>query len=279
MVWKRAIGCLAGLVAGAALAGCAADLGEVDREQLPGASVLPDARLDSHALPGIGAIRTEGMSDVSCRAGSVQRMRSSRIAYAATGRHELAAFARPGGPRIAAFGPQNENGYPTVLGVLSRIVDESCRPQWYRVQLPVRPNGTVGYVRARDVALETVRTRIEVDLSERRIDLLRDGERVMRLRAAVGSSLTPTPVGTYYVNQRLVVRDPHGPFGPAALGISAFSPVLQEWTQGGPVAIHGTNVPSSIGEAVSQGCLRVDNEKLLALFDATVAGTPVLIRA
>jgi lipoprotein-anchoring transpeptidase ErfK/SrfK len=80
------------------------------------------------------------------------------------------------------------------------------------------------------------------------------------------------------VNQRIRVTDRSGPFGPAALGISAFSPVLTNWPQGGPVAIHGTNDPSSIGRAVSNGCLRVDNSALLQLFELTPAGTPVLIR-
>ncbi len=81
------------------------------------------------------------------------------------------------------------------------------------------------------------------------------------------------------MNQRLTAPDPWGPFGPGALGISAFSPVLQEWTQGGPIAIHGTNEPGSIGKAISHGCIRVRNETLLLLFRMAPAGTPVLVRA
>jgi lipoprotein-anchoring transpeptidase ErfK/SrfK len=95
----------------------------------------------------------------------------------------------------------------------------------------------------------------------------------------VGAEITPTPTGDYYVNQRLTAPDPWGPFGPAALGISAFSPVLQDWVQGGPIAIHGTNDPSSIGAAASHGCIRVRNDILERIFRATLAGTPVAIRA
>ncbi|HEY6053736.1 MAG TPA: L,D-transpeptidase, partial [Gaiellaceae bacterium] len=72
--------------------------------------------------------------------------------------------------------------------------------------------------------------------------------------------------------------DTHGPFGPGALGISAFSPVLTGWAQGGPVAIHGTDAPWSIGQAVSNGCIRVPNEVLTRMFRLAVAGTPVIIR-
>ena len=67
------------------------------------------------------------------------------------------------------------------------------------------------------------------------------------------------------------------PWGPAALGISAFSPTLRAWTQGGPVAIHGTSDPGSVGRAESHGCLRVKNDLMLKLYAATRAGTPVLI--
>ena len=89
---------------------------------------------------------------------------------------------------------------------------------------------------------------------------------------------TPTPTGRFYVNQRLVPTDPGGPFGPGAIGISAFSNVLTGWAQGGPVAIHGTNEPWSIGHAVSNGCIRLPNATLEKVFRVADAGTPVIIR-
>jgi len=189
------------------------------------------------------------------------------------------AYARPDGAPLRAFGRLNANGFPTVFGVLASVLDGRCRPAWYRVQLPERPNGSTGYVRAGDVELARVTTRIVVDLSERRLELYRDGRRVLETEVAVGSPITPTPTGSFYVNQRLTAPDPWGPFGPAAIGISAFSPVLQDWAQGGPIAIHGTNQPESVGQAVSHGCLRVRNETLVALLREAPAGTPVVIRA
>ena len=171
------------------------------------------------------------------------------------------------------------NGFPTVFGVVAAVVDATCRRRWYRVQLPLRPNGSTGFVRARDVQVARVRTRIVVDVSDRRVTLYRNGRRVLSSAAAVGSRATPTPTGSFYVNQRLVPRDPRGPFGPGAVGISAFSNVLTGWAQGGPIAIHGTNQPWSIGRAVSNGCIRLPNAVLRRLFRMTLAGTPVLIRA
>ena len=180
---------------------------------------------------------------------------------------------------VARFGRLNVNRVPVVFGVLGERVDTGCTRRWLHVQLPLRPNGVTGWVRAGDVDLARVRTRLVVDVSARRVTLYRDGRAVLRMRAAVGSAATPTPIGRFYVNQRLVPADPDGPFGPGAIGISAFSYVLTGWAQGWPIAIHGTNQPWSIGRAVSNGCIRVRNDVLRRLFRATPAGTPVLIRS
>jgi lipoprotein-anchoring transpeptidase ErfK/SrfK len=213
-----------------------------------------------------------------CRSDSFEPLGSARVAYAAIVRGRASAFRRPGRGLLGRFGRLNVNGVPTVFAVRGAVVGPRCRPRWYRVQLPLRPNGITGYVRARDVELARVRTRIVVDLSDRRVSLFRNGRKTLETTAAIGSSATPTPVGRFYVNQRLIPSDPTGPFGPGAIGISAFSDVLTGWTQGGPIAIHGTNQPWSIGRAVSNGCIRVRNPILRRLFRSALTGTPVFIR-
>jgi L,D-transpeptidase catalytic domain len=202
-----------------------------------------------------------------------------RLAFAALAPHGAVTFRAPGGAELDRFGVENVNHYPTVFGVTGVVVDARCRPAWYRVQLPVRPNGTIGFVRARRLELAHVATRIVVDVSARRLTVYRGGRRVLRATVAVGSAATPTPLGRFYVNQRLIPDDPGGPFGPAAIGISAFSNVLTGWTQGGPVAIHGTNEPWSIGRAVSNGCIRLPNATLERIYPWALAGTPVIIHA
>jgi len=213
-----------------------------------------------------------------CRPGRTVTLESSRIAYAATVVHHAVAYTRPGGARIARFGALNVNGVRTVFGVLGARVDASCKAVWYRVQLPMRPNGRTGWVRASAVSARRVRTRIVVDLSARRVTLFRGGRPILVVTAAIGSPSTPTPTGRYYVNQKLVAPDPWGAFGPVALGISAFSPVLKSWAEGGPIAIHGTNEATLLGSAVSHGCIRVSNSDDLRLYKLAPTGTPVLIR-
>jgi hypothetical protein len=214
-----------------------------------------------------------------CRAGDYRAVGSERRAWAAIVRDSARAYRQPGSGELARFARLNVNGVPTVLGVLGEVIEADCDPVWYRVQLPMKPNGSIGWVRADDVELESVDTRIVVDLSERRVTLFRGGNVYLSTPAAIGTSVTPTPTGTYYVNQRLVPTDPSGPFGPGAIGVSAFSEVLTGWAQGGPVAIHGTNRPDLIGLAVSNGCIRVRNDVLRRMWRVTLSGTPVTIRA
>jgi hypothetical protein len=208
----------------------------------------------------------------------VERVGSDVLAYGAAARHDLRVYYRPGGRPGERFGKLNPNGVPTVFGVVARRVAEDCEPSWYRVRLPRRPNRRLAWVRAADVTVGVVRTRILVDLSERRVTLFRSGLRVLSTRAAVGSNSTPTPTGTFYVDQRLHSNDPNGPFGPSAVGIAAYSEVLTGWVQGGPIAIHGTNRPDLIGQAVSNGCVRVPNDVIKRIFGATLSGTPVVIQ-
>jgi lipoprotein-anchoring transpeptidase ErfK/SrfK len=213
-----------------------------------------------------------------CIAGSFHRLGSTKIAYVAVVRSRAPVFHRPGGPLLASFARRNVNRVPTIFSIRGARVDGKCNPRTYLVQVPRRPNGVTGWVSAARVHVETVRTRLLVDLSEKRVTLYKNGRKVLSSRAAIGSSATPTPVGRFYVNQRLIPYDPNGPFGPGAVGVSAFSEVLTGWTQGGPIAIHGTNAPWSIGKAVSNGCIRLPNPVLRRVFAQALAGTPVVIR-
>src|SRR4051812_21288771 len=238
-----------------------------------GASGSADARPTAQSSPPPMV-----KQQASCAAGSFRRVGSAKLAYAAVVRSRATVSHRPGGRPFARFGPLNVNNVRTVFSIRGMRVDRGCRPRWYLVQIPRRPNGMTAWVPSAEVLVARVRARIVVDLSQKRVTLYRAGRRVLSATAAIGSSATPTPTGSFYVNQRLIPTDPTGPFGPGAVGISAFSEVLTGWTQGGPIAIHGTNAPWSIGKAVSNGCIRLPNRTLRRVFAQAVAGTPVLIR-
>jgi lipoprotein-anchoring transpeptidase ErfK/SrfK len=218
-----------------------------------------------------------GRATTPCRAGVLRSVGTPAAAFAAVARRETDTYRRPNGERLATFQPVTHLGYPTTFSIVGAIVRADCSAAWYRVKLPIRPNGTTGYLRPADVSVQEVATRIAVDLSRRELSLYRSGNLVLRLSVAVGSATTPTPIGRYYVDQRIRTTDPAGPFGPAVLAVSAHSNVLTDWAEGGPIAIHGTDAPWTIGRASTHGCIRVRNETLARLFPAIAGGTPVVI--
>jgi lipoprotein-anchoring transpeptidase ErfK/SrfK len=171
---------------------------------------------------------------------------------------------------------------PTVALALAELRRSDCRASWYRIRLPGEAglsSAREGYVWAGSVTAIEVHTRIRVDLSERRLTLYRDGRPALSLRVAVGAPATPTPRGHFFVEERIRVTDASGPYGSAAIATSAFSKILTGWPGGGPVAIHGTDDPDSIGQAASHGCIRVGARDLKRLFAAVQLGTPVEIVA
>src|SRR5712691_720885 len=100
-----------------------------------------------------------------CAAGSNRPVGSARVSVAAVVVYPVVAYRTPGGAPIARFGLLNVNGVPTVFGVIGEQLNASCSPGWLHVQLPMRPNGVTGWVRASHVQRVPVRTRIVVDLS------------------------------------------------------------------------------------------------------------------
>jgi lipoprotein-anchoring transpeptidase ErfK/SrfK len=212
-----------------------------------------------------------------CHAGVLHPVGTPTTAFAALVKANATAYQKPDGSVLAHFDKLNENGYPTTFSLVGAVLTRSCGASWYRVKLPMRPNGITGYVRPADVLVQKVTARIVIDVSARELSFYSGRKLLLKTPVAVGSPSTPTPIGRFYVDQRITTTNPDGPYGPAALGVSAFSNVLTGWAQGGPIGIHGTNAPWSIGHAVSNGCIRVPNETLKKLFAATVGGEPVII--
>jgi lipoprotein-anchoring transpeptidase ErfK/SrfK len=153
---------------------------------------------------------------------------------------------------------------------------------WLHVQLPVRPNGTTGYVRVRDVRLSTHAFAMEIALSDYELVVTEGGEEVLRSPVGVGTTDRPTPGGDYYVKELLQPPDPDGVYGPYAYGLSGYSTVLTEFAGGeGVIGVHGTNEPELVGTDVSAGCIRLPNDQIIALVETIglPLGTPVTIRA
>jgi lipoprotein-anchoring transpeptidase ErfK/SrfK len=148
---------------------------------------------------------------------------------------------------------------------------------WYQISLPMRPNGTYGWIPASTVSLAPTSSQIVVDVGARTIDVYRNGKHAWHGIVAVGAPGRETPLGHYYVAARFVPY--HDPFlGVFAVETSAYSK-LTEWPGGGVVGIHGTDEPQLLGKAVSHGCVRVSNQTAAALKRLAPLGTPIWIKA
>lgn len=152
------------------------------------------------------------------------------------------------------------------------------RGEWIEVRLPVRPNGTHGWVHASEVTLSRTTQRIEIRLGERRL-IAHDGDRVVvDTPVVIGAQTTPTPTGTFYVTDLVPQANPGGSYGPVVLATNGYSETMDYFATGVPViAVHGTNRPQLVGSAVSNGCVRVPNEFIEELAAMTVLGAPVTI--
>lgn len=161
------------------------------------------------------------------------------------------------------------------------LVDEQ-REGWVEVYLPVRPNGSSGWVRAEDVTLATTDFRVEVRLDEHRLLLYRADEVVLDVPVGVGREEVPTPGGIYYIKELLQPPEPGGVYGAYAYGLSGFSPVLESFAGGqGVIGIHGTNEPELVGTDVSHGCIRLVDADITRMVEefGLPLGTPVEILA
>lgn len=152
--------------------------------------------------------------------------------------------------------------------------------EWLEVYLPVRPNGSTGWIRREQVELSEHRYRIELTLSDKRLVVFRGEEVVMDEPIGVGAEDSPTPGGVYYLRELLRPPDPDGFYGPYAYGLSGFSDTEIDYNGGeGVIGIHGTDDPSSVGRSVSHGCIRLRNDAIVRLVEdiGLPLGTPVVI--
>lgn len=106
--------------------------------------------------------------------------------------------------------------------------------------------------------------KILINTVARTLTLYENGKIYKVYPVAVGKPSTPTPKGNFTIANKAV--NPGGPFGVRWLGLSISG-----------YGIHGTNDPSSIGKAVSHGCVRLHNANVIELYNLVPIGTPVNI--
>jgi lipoprotein-anchoring transpeptidase ErfK/SrfK len=160
---------------------------------------------------------------------------------------------------------------------------------WVQVLLPVRPNGSTGYVKTSDVTLTANTYKIDVVLGSHTITVHKGSDVLYTGPVAVGAidpplpdvgKPTPTPTGEYYLRILLQAPDPNTVYGPYAYGLSSYSDALNTF-QGSDaeIGIHGNNDASVLGKNATHGCIRMDNAAITMLAKVLPLGTPVEVSA
>jgi lipoprotein-anchoring transpeptidase ErfK/SrfK len=195
-------------------------------------------------------------------------------AIVAVVRHSANLRASPHGRRLARLTTKTQFGSPETVLVVRHV------PGWLAVVATQAGNGKVGWIPLSAVSLVRVNWELKVSLRARRLAVLEGGKVLQRYTVAIGQPAAPTPTGRFAVTDRLVTGDPSGPYGCCILALSARSPhAIQGWNGGNRIAIHSTPEVSSIGEAVSHGCLRLTLAEGRWLLGHVPLGTPTLISA
>jgi hypothetical protein len=176
---------------------------------------------------------------------------------------------------VGVFPRVNDQGAVQVFPLLDRL--ETSGSTWYRAMLPMRPNGSTGWVPGDDLRIGQTGYRIAIDLRRFRLQVLDRCDVVARFAIGVGTNDTPTPRGAFFLNSLLQPPDRGSVYGAFAFGLSAYSDVITDWEGGGIVGLHGTNDPSSIGRNASHGCIRMTNDAIRFLARTVPLGTPVEI--
>lgn len=191
------------------------------------------------------------------------------------------ALSRPGGGR-KVWRVQTQTSWsaePQVLLVLGSATHDGH--EWLRVLLPIRPDGTTGWIPRNNVDLMHTPYWVVVDTRHRTVTVDRDGRRLNRYPAVVGKPSTPTPDGLAAIYEKDPQPDPTGFLGPWALPLTILSNVLHTFGGGpGRVGIHGRDGASlldPLGSALSHGCIRIDNNPITWMARHLPVGTPVLI--
>jgi hypothetical protein len=223
------------------------------------------------------------------RAGDVVATPSEPLKVAAPSRDHGATIARVVAPAFArrrlasakhGWRVRTATGWsaqPQVLLVLAATRRDGR--DWVKLLLANRPNGSSGWVRLDAVVLSHTPYWIDIRTGARQATVYREGTRVRRVRAVVGTPRTPTPSGLAAIYERNRQPDPKAFYGTWVLSLTALSNVLEDFGGGpGRVGIHGrggASMNDPLGSARSHGCIRITNASISWIAAHVPAGTPV----
>jgi lipoprotein-anchoring transpeptidase ErfK/SrfK len=219
--------------------------------------------------PKLASVRPQATRPVTARVPAVPAPTLIATLHAAT-----TYSTRPGGPAAGKLAALDPFGAAQVLAVIGRPNSSG----WTQVELPIRPNGSVGWIRTAGVAFSETSYQVLVNVETRQVAVTNAGRLVLTTPAAVGTPSTPTPTGHTYLWELVRPDNPAGAYGPYIFGLAMFSDAYATFNGGdAQIGIHGQDEPASVGHPVSHGCVRLGNDVITRLAALLPLGTPVTI--
>jgi L,D-transpeptidase ErfK/SrfK len=122
-------------------------------------------------------------------------------------------------------------------------------------------------------------SKLVINIPSFTLSLIEGDKVVKRYPVAVGKPSAPTPVGDYKIINKVVNPTWYPPDGSTPVLPGPNNPLGQRWLGFLPTGygIHGNNNPSSIGKAVSLGCVRMHNADVEELFTLIPVGTELSV--
>ncbi len=122
------------------------------------------------------------------------------------------------------------------------------------------------------------RRQIVISIADRKLALMEDGQVLKTYPIAVGTRHTPSPDGDFVIVNH--AKDPTYRHGDKEIAPGNVNPLGSRWMglslKG--YGIHGTNVQSSVGKAVSHGCFRMRKQDVEELYTMVQVGDTVTVR-
>lgn len=242
---------------------------------LAGAILAPAMAAGAEVLP---PTPSEAVTRTSLEVAAPSRARGATVAGIVA---PTRAMSRPGAGRsVWTVGAETAwSAEPQVLLVLRSAWREGR--EWLRVLLPIRPDGSAGWIPRNDVLLSRTPYWVTVDKRRREVRVYRGGALIRSFQAVIGKPATPTPEGLAAVYEIDRQPEPNGFLGTWALPLTILSHALLSFGGGpGRIAIHGRGGESlrdPLGSARSHGCVRIDNNDVNWLAHTIRQGTPVQI--
>ena len=154
---------------------------------------------------------------------SASEVADPNVSYVArTEESEITVLTEPGGGEEMTVRAEDVLTVPDQTPFVFLV--KEVRGDWVELYLPVRPNGTTGWVETDSVTLSATTKRIEVSLDDYRLTVFDGDEEILTTEIGLGQDELPTPGGVYYIRELLQPPDPTGTYGSLcvrALGLFA----------------------------------------------------------